>query len=388
MALSNLHNQIAVSVLRVLSISMIFMVPSVGSPASAQAQAAQQGSSDESWTATTELSGGNMNPSRTTQSHNKSGERSVDKQRVEVLGLDGRYRPDSETETETVRVNDTTTRTVVRAYRWDGNGRRTLAQVTEEETRSTSSGDGQAVRTTSSSDVNGNLHIVKREVTDTKKTGPDAQETKTKVYVSDGYGGLTMALQTQELKNHNADDSVETKKTTLVLDGNGNWKVGEVKDNTIKEDGKNRTNEERISRPDLEGRLSEVSRTVAKETENDAGGKTSTVDTYSRNAPGSGYDNDSMHRTQRVTTVQKKESDGEITEQQVEQPKWGNPSDSPQVTAKTKYTVRYAASGSDTTRTVQVHDANGAFKVISVETRKSDQVPATQVPPAPSYKPQ
>ena len=313
----------------------------------------------------------NTNPSRTTQSHTKSGNRTVDKQRVEVLGLDGQYRPDSETETETVRVDDTTTRTVVRTYRWDGNGRRTLAQVTEEEARSTASGDGLAVRTTSSSDVNGNLQVVKREVTDTRRTSPDAQETKTKVYLADGNGGFTMSLQTQELQKRSDDNRVEVKKTMLLPDGNGSWKVGEVKEKTINEDGKNRTTEERISRPDSEGRLSEFSRTVGEERENSAGEKSSTVDSYSRNVPGSS-DDGSMHHTQRVATVQKKESDGETTEQQVEQPNPGNPSDGPQVTARTKYTVRYAASGSEKTKTIQVPDGNGPFKVFSVETRKSD----------------
>jgi hypothetical protein len=383
MASSKPENRVAVSATNIL----ISLVLCVGSAACAQAQDAQQNSRGESWTATTETSVANTNPSRTTECHSKSGNRSVDKQRVEVLGLDGRYRPDSETETETVRVDDTTTRTAVRTYRWDGNGRRTLAQVTEEEARSTASGDGLAVRTTSSSDVNGNLQVVKREVTDTRRTSPDAQETKTKVYLADGNGGFTMSLQTQELQKRSDDNRVEVKKTMLQPDGNGSWKVGEVKEKTINEDGKNRTTEERISRPDSEGRLSEFSRTVGEERENSAGEKSSTVDSYSRNVPGSS-DDGSMHHTQRVATVQKKESDGETTEQQVEQPNPGNPSDGPQVTARTKYTVRYAASGSDKRKTIQVPDGNGTFKVFSVETRKSDQVPLAQVLTAPSDKPQ
>jgi hypothetical protein len=383
MALSNSQNQISVSAIKLLCMSIVSMALSLGFAVSAQAQQ----SSDESWTKTTELAVGNANPARTTESHTKSGDRTVDKQRVEVLGVNGQYRPDSETETETFRVNDTTTRTVVRTYRWDGNGRRVLAEVSEENAHGTSGGDGQAVRTTSRSDVNGNLQVVKREETDTKKTSPDAQETKTKVYTADGYGGLTMALETQEVQKRGANDSTEVKKTTLVPDGNGNWTVGQVKEKTIKQDGKNRTTEERISQPDTEGRLSELSRTRSEETEDAAGEKSSTVDTYSRNAPGSS-DDTSMYRTQRVTTVQKKSSDGEIIEQQVEQPKWGNPSDGPQVTAKAKYTVRYAASGSDTTKTVQVRDANGNFNVVSVETRKSDQPPPPQAPKPPSEKPQ
>jgi hypothetical protein len=382
MAYSKPENQNAVS--RLLINGVISVILCGGSAVSARAQDAQANSSDESWTATTESSVTNGNPSRTTESHAKSGNRSVDKQRVEVLGPNGRYQPDFETEMETVQVNSTTTRTVVRTYRWDGNGRRRLAQVTEEEARSTASGDAQAVRTTSSSDLNGNLRVVQREIADTRKTSPDVQETKTTVYLADGNGGFTTSRQTQELQKRSADNRIEEKKTTLVPDGNGNWKVGEVKEKTIQEDGKNRTTEERVSRPDLDGRLSESSRTVDKETESTAGEKSNTVDTYSTNAPGLTGDG-RLHLNQRVTTVQKKNADGETTEQQVEQPNAGNPNDARQVRAKTKYSVRYGASGRDQTRTIQERDGNGNLSVVFVEKRKSDQV----APPAqaPSDKP-
>ena len=137
------------------------------------------------------------------------------------------------------------------------------------------------------------------------------------------------------------------KKTTLLPDGNGKWEVGEVKENTIKEDGKNRTTEERVSRPNSEGRLSEVSRTVGKETETAAGEKSNTVETYSTDVPGVAGDG-SLHLNQRATTVEKKDSGGKTTEQQVEQPNPGNPSDGLQVKRKNKIyralrCLRYAA---------------------------------------------
>jgi hypothetical protein len=366
------ENQVAVSRLLVNLVISVFLC--FGTAASAQAQDAQRNSSDESWSATTETSVNNAIPSRTTESHAKSGSRSVDKQRVEVLGPNGRYQPDSETEMETVRVDATTTRTVVRAYRWDGNGQRKLAQVTEEEARSTASGNAQVVRTTLSSDVNGSLRVVQRETADTRKTSPDVQETKTTVYLADGNGAFTTFRQTQELQKRSADHRLEEKKTTLLPDGNGNWKVGEVTEKTIQEDGKNRTTEERVSRSDLEGRLSEFSRTVGEETETTAGERSNTIDTYSTNVPGLPGDG-RVHLNQRVTTVQKKNSGGETTEQQVELPNPGNPNDGRQVRAKTKYIVRYGASGTQQTKTVQVSDGNGNLNVVSVDTRKSDQAP-------------
>jgi hypothetical protein len=111
------ENQVTVYATKLLIKSMISVVLFLGSAVCAQAQDPQPSSGAEAWTATTETSVANTNPSRTTESHAKPGNRSVDKQRVEVLGPDGQYQPDSETEKETVQVNTTTTRTVVRTYR-------------------------------------------------------------------------------------------------------------------------------------------------------------------------------------------------------------------------------------------------------------------------------
>lgn len=343
----------------------------------ANAQDAQP-NKNESWTTTTENSQANANPARTMESHSKSGNRSEDKQRVEVLGPNGRYQPDSEIEKETIRVDENTTRTVVRTYTWDGNGQKKLAQQSEEESHTAASGEAHVVRTTSNSDVNGHLQVVQREVAETKKTGPDAQETKTTVYAVDSYGGFTASRQVQETQK-GADHKIEQKKTTLFPDGNGNFKVGEVQEKTITEDGSKRTSDERISRPNLDGRLSESSRTVSDETENASGEKSTSVDTYSTQVPGFTGDG-RLHHNQRITTVQKKDSNGEIIEQQIEEPNPGNPTDAPLVQAKTKYTVRYATSGTDQTTTTQARDANGNLNAVGTQTKKSDQPP----PPAPA----
>ena len=386
MASSKPKNQCGVIATKLLIKSMISVVLCAGSAVWAQAQDVPQNST-EIWTATTQTSQDNVNPSRTTESQSKSGGRSVDKKLVEVLGPDGRYRPDSDTEKETVRVDDTTTRIVVRTYTWDVNGQRKLAQITEEETRSTASGDAQTVRTTSDSDLDGNLHVVLREVGDTKKTSPDAQETKTTVYVADGNGGSTASRETQELQKHNADQSAEVKKTTLQPDVNGNWAVNEVSEKTIKEEDKTRTTEERISRLDSEGKYSEVARTVAEEKETPAGESRNTVDTYSVDIPGVSRDG-TLRLKQRVITTQKKDSDGETTAQQVEQPNPGNPSDSLQVSAKTKYIVRYSSSSTQQTTTTQAADGNGTFKVVGGETKKTAETPPAQPTITPSNNPQ
>ena len=386
MTTSKPEHQLALSTTRLLIRSMIAMVFCIGSALFAQAQNAQPNDANESWTASTQTSVDNSNPARTTETHTKSGNRSVDKKRVEVLGPDGHYQPDSDTEKETIQVNATTTHTVVRTYRWDANGQRYLMQVTEEDARSSAGGETHVERTTSNSDVNGNLQVVQRAVADTRQTSPDAQETKTTVYLGDGNGGLIPSLKTQELQKRSMDHTVEVTDTTRVPDANGNWEVSEVREKTVKEDGKNRTSEERVLRPDLEGRLSEISRSVGKEAETAAGEKNNTVETYSQDIPGVAGDGD-MHLRQRVTTVEKSDSGGTITEQQYEQPTPGNPSDGLQVSAKTKYTVRYAYSGTQQKKDIQTRDASGNFKVVSIETEKSDLVPAELGQKATSDKP-
>jgi hypothetical protein len=353
-----------------LMASLIAVALCVGTAVCLQAQDPKQSSTDESWTATRETAVTNSNPSRTTETHSKSGNRTIDTQKIEVLGPDGRYLPFFETDVETIQVDSTTTRTVVRTYTWDGDGRRQLSRITEEESSATANGDTHVVRKTSAADVNGSLQVVQREVQDTRKIGPNKEETKRTVSRPDSYGGFSQAEQTQEIKTRSADDTVEAKKTTLVPDGNGNWRVTDVTEKTIRDDGKNRTTEERILHPDLEGRLSESLRTVSREVETAFGEKRKTVETYSDYVPG--YRESSMHLNQRVTTIQKKDAGGEIIEEQIEERSSGNPDDIPKATQRTKYVVKYGYAGAQQTKTVEARDGGGNFYVVSVETQKSD----------------
>ena len=358
-----------------------------------QAQSPQPSSGDESWTKTRDTAPQNANPSRTTESHTSSGNRTVDKQRIEVLSPNGGYRPSTETETETVQVDTNTTRTVVRTFLWDPNGQRVLSRVSEQESHATSGGSVHTENKISTSDGNGHIQLVRREVADTKTVSPGVEETKNTVYQRDSYGGFSQAAQTHELTTHNADDSVAVKKTTLLPDGNGGWQVTGVVEKTVKSDGKDRTTDERVSVRDMNGNLQQRARTVSKESETPDGDKTTTVEKYSVFAPG--YSDSSMGLRQRVTTTQKKDANGETTEQQIDEPGYGNPSDGAKLTGRTKYVVKYAVPGSQqptqATRIVETRDASGNLVVTSTETQKSTQppaqAPANQKPEAPADKP-
>jgi hypothetical protein len=349
----------------------------------AHAQDSKQGT-DESWTATTESLIPNSNPSRTVESHAKSGDRMIDTQRFEVLGIDGGYRPFSETETETVKVDATTDRTFVRRYRWDENGRKILTEMLEAESRTAATGNTRVERKISSSDVNGNLQVVRREIVDTTKISADVEATESAIYDRDSYGGFTQAEQTQVLKTRRAD-GVAIKTTTRLPDGNGRWKVADVTETLINDDGTNRTTEERVLRSDLEGRLFQTSRMLEKDRATATKEIRSTVEKYSLYTPG--YFDRGLHLNQRVTAIWKKDSTGEITEQEIEQPSAGNPSDGPKIIAKTKYVVKYATNRTQKTKTVENRDANGNFKTVLVEMQESTQAPQTQHAILPSHKP-
>jgi hypothetical protein len=126
---------------------------------------------------------------------------------------------------------------------------------------------------------------------------------------------------------------------------------------------------------------------LARETETPAGEKSSIVETYTIDVPGLTRDS-SLHLTRRVTTVDKKDSDGKKTEQRVEEPNPGDPSAGLQLTTQTIDAERSGASGTQQTKTIQERNLNGTLEVVSVDRRKSEHVPAAQVQTAPPDKPQ
>jgi hypothetical protein len=342
--------------------------------------------SNQSWTATTrEQLPTNLNPSKTSETHTASGGRIVDNQSIQTIGMYGGYAPYLDLQKETLKVDANTVRTVERAFGRDSEGRKTLVQVTEEEKRTLPGGEVKVVRTTSNPDANGGLQVVQREVQDTIQINPNVQETKSTVFTASTNGGLAASMQTTERDTKSGDHTVEFRKSTLLPDLNGGWQTGEVREGTIKSDGTDRTREERVLRPGADGTLAVFERTVSKESENAAGEKRGTVETYSNNLPGTPVDG-SLRLNQRVTTVHRKGEDGtQSTTKQVEQRNPAQPSDSLQVTREAIDIVRPGLDGTTRqTQTLRSLDSNGGLGVVSVDTRKQDNAPAVQVNIAPA----
>jgi hypothetical protein len=299
--------------------------------------------------------------------------------------VDSRYEPYLDVQKETVKVNASTVRTIERKLARDPDGRQTLVQVTEEEKRSLPGGEVKVVRTTSNPDGNGALQIAQREEQDTRQINPNVQETKSTLLTPSPNGGLTASMQTTDRETKTGEHNVEFRKSTLLPDSNGNWQLSEVREGTVKDDGKDRTKDERVLRTGTDGNLSLVERTVSKESENAAGEKRNTVETYSTDLPGTPIDG-TLRLNQRVTTVQRKDGNGaQSTERQVEQRNPAQPSDSPRVTEQAIDIVKPGLGGvTRETQTVRSLDSNGSLGVVSVDTRKQNSTPAVQVDIAPA----
>jgi len=351
----------------------------------AQTSDNQSSAQSQSWTATTDLNSNNANPTRSTESHTQNGNRTVDTRSLQRLGSDGQFEPYQDIETETVKVNSSTVRTVTRTFGRDSDGQKTLVQVREEEKRTTPGGDSSVVRVVSNPDANGRLQTVQRDLEQTKKISNNVEETKTTTLLPGINGDLAPAMQVQERRQRGANGTLESQRTTSLPDVSGDWQVSETRHATTKQEGNTHSTEESVSRLDPDGKLSEVSRTVTKESDG-PGEKSASTQVYSVDVPGSGRDG-SLHLVNRSTTTQHTTSTGQQTTQsQVEQPDPGDPGAGLRVTLRTTDTVRPASSGAQATQTIQALDPNGNLTVVSVDTTKSDNIGVVKVQIAPSEK--
>ncbi len=417
---------------------------------------------NKSWAATVDSNSNNLNTTRTIESQIQKGNRTLDERSVQIRGFDGHFENYQDIETETLQLDATTVRITTRTFSRDGNGRKTLVQVTEEERHTGAGGDSHAVRTTSVSDLNGRLQPVQRENLETTRIGRDVEETKTTVMLPSINGGFAPVLKTDELHTRVANDTVESQKTTLLSDGAGKWEISEIRQGTTRQEAHNGSTEERVFRRGSEGKLSEVSRVVSKELESTSGGeKRNLLETYSVDVPGTTRDgslhlveratttertsatgdqttsqeekhvfrrdsegklsevsrvvskesesasgekrnlvetysvdvpgitrNGSLHMVERATTNQRRSATGDQnTSQEVEQVNLGNPESGLRVSILINDTLRPGPSGEQAERTVRLRDFNGSSGVFSVDTTKADTVTTIQVQQTPAEKP-
>jgi hypothetical protein len=341
----------------------------------------------KSWTSTTNLKGNNVNSERIIESHSQTGNRMLEERSVEIRGSDGHFEPYQDIEKETLQVDTTTMRTATRTFGRDVNGRKTLVQVTEEEKHTLPGGDSNVIRITSNPDVNGKLQPVQRKIMETKRVSTEVEETNATVMLPSANGGLAPASKTHAIRKRAANDAVETETTTWLLDVNGKWQLSEIRQNTTRQEAKDRRIEERVFRSDAEGKLGEVSHVVSQDSESTSGEKRSVVETYSIDVPGNSQDG-SLHLVERKTSTESSSSAGErATELKVEQTNPGDPGAGLRVSVLVDGRMVPGPSGEQSTVTIRARDVNGSSAIVSVETTESDKVPTIQLQQTPPEKP-
>jgi len=346
-------------------------------------QTAAEGSANTSWSSTTQQSDaqGATNPTRTKTTHSEINGRIVDRTSIERLGPDGQYVPYSEIERESVKVNETTTRTVERTFGRGADGQRILVQERQAESRELTGGAKKSVVTTSNPDADGQLQVVQREETNSNQSGLGVQRTSTTIYSQDGSGSLAPTVHIEMQSRQTDKTTTEYKKSTSLADGAGNWTLSEIREGTTRADaGGVESKEERVLKPGLDGKLELVERTVSKGTKSADGSDRETTETYSKDVPGV-VGNNGLSLVRRDSKVAFKNSAGkQTTTRTVEGANPGNPESGLRVTQQAIDIVRPGANGvAQTQSTINAPDVNGDNHTVWVDTGKMDNVPTVTV---------
>ena len=190
-------------------------------------------------------------------------------------------------------------------------------------------------------------------------------------------------MQTEERERKTDATTVEYTKSTSLADGVGHWTVSERREGTTRQDSGGTTKEERVLRPDADGKMALVERTVNKEP---AGGSR-TTETYSTNIPGQAGD-EGLHLARRESTMERNGSGGDRrTTKRVEQTNPGDPRAGLQVTQEAIDIVRPGPNGvARQQSTIVTRDANGNTNAVWVDMGNSAKPAAAKVETAPVKK--
>jgi len=237
----------------------------------------------------------------------------TDRQTTARVGFDGHYAPYLASERDTLRVDATTLRTTSRTFSTDSDASRTLTQLTEEEQQTLPDGTVKTTRTISSADSHGRVHVTRRETEEVRQISPTVRESEMTVSDSSSETGVATVSKIELHESRASEHIVEFRRSVLLPDGHGGWQPSEIREGQTKDDGHNRTTEERVSKPMADGKMMLVTRIVTTKTEVAPGQTLEVVETYS-GAEGA------QQLERRVTTFRwPRPQGGEFVEEQVEQ---------------------------------------------------------------------
>ena len=331
----------------------------------------------DQWQSTTDQKSDHLLPERLpvriVESHCQNGDLTLNKRTIEIRGTDRHLETYQDIEVETRKVDASTVRTTIRTFARDVNGRKSLVQVTEEEKHILRGNDSNVVRATYNPDVNGKLQLVQREIVETRTIRKDLQETNTTVMLPSVDGGVTPAFKTRETRTQLANDTLETDKTTWLSDVNGKWQVGEIRKDISTQEAKDLRSDETVFRPDADGKLNQMSRSVSHESESSPGEKQSSTEVYSIDLPGATRDGN-LHLVERVSiSTRTNANGGQTTTETVEQPNPGDPGAGLRASVLVDNKFVPVEWGQESTITIRARDSNDTFGIVSIDTTKSER---------------
>ena len=335
----------------------------------------QQSDSDQSWRTTGDLrnQAGTTNPTRVTRSHQVEDGKTVDVQTLQKQGINRDSELYGQTETETVKVNPTTTRVTTRHYVTGPDGQKVVNSLSVEEKRELPDGGESVVRTVSIPDANGGLQVTRREIEQTVQNAPNVRTTNTTLLLPGSDGNLAPSAQTHEVQKQLQPGTTEYTKSVSLRDGSGNWQVNEIRQGTIEKTADTETKRESVSRLNADGKMAMAERTVSKETT--AGGEQrKQVQTFSTSMGGvTAYPDGQMHLDRQVTTVTRTNAGGQqVTTKTVDQRSQADP-DAP--LRPSQRVVDLSSSGLEgvkqQTVTIQSSNPDGGMDVVSVDTKRT-----------------
>lgn len=357
----------------VLAAALVLVLASV-LPALSQ-EADQASESPQSWNTSASMQdpSGRATPTQVLSSHKEQDGKSVDVQTLQRQSINGGTEVYGQTETETVKLDATTTRVTTRHYVTNSDGQKVLNGVAVEEKRELPDGGESVVSTVSRPDADGNLQVTQRQIQQSEQSSPGVRTTNTTVLLPGPEGALAPSTRIHEVQKQVQPGLTEYTRSLSLKNGDGNWQVNEIRQGTIEKSGSAETKQENVSRLNADGQMSLMEKTVSKQTNSD-GEQRKEVQKFSTTMGGvTNYPDGKMHLDRQVTTVTRTGSGGEqVTEEQVNERSQAAPDEALRPSQHVLDITRPGLEGiKQQTVTIESASPNGGMNVVWVNTGKS-----------------
>lgn len=220
---------------------------------------------------------------------------------VTTQSINGRTVPMEQVEVRVLRADSsgTLTERIIRKYDPQGNLLPPMRETIEEQKRP--DGSSTIQRTLSGADINGNLQIFEKSLTDTRENA-SGKTSETTIQRPTANGLTTVEKQSQTVSKQG--DNFQAETTTYRSDGNGGFFTAVRQTTEHKVQGSQISENSAEYEKGPNGELQLHGQTVSKITTRPDGSKDAVVDIYSRDVPGTVSGNESGLKLQEQQLIE------------------------------------------------------------------------------------